>query len=135
MKSCLFRGVKFAKNADPDKYSYSENGIRLNSRLECSFTDGSFDKNVIIFGVDKSSSVHNIKIDVGILGRLPTQGLDDTLIRAEAEYSMNFSRSNSKFCLSLHYNESNSFLFVSATKIYQCKANISEIKIHPQPMT
>ena len=76
-----------------------------------------------------SSSMHNIRINVGILDRVPTQGLDDTMIAAEAEYSMNFSRSNSKFCLSLHYNESNSFLFVSATKIYQCKAKNSEIKI------
>ena len=30
--------------------------------------------------------------------------------------------------LSLHYNESNSFLFVNATKIYQFKAKDSEIK-------
>ena len=92
MKDCLFRRVKLAKNADPDKYSYSENGIRLNSRLEFSFTDSSSDKNVINFGVDMSSSVHNIKIDVRIIGRVPTQGLDDTMIRAEAKYSMNFSR-------------------------------------------
>ena len=47
---------------------------------------------------------------------------------AEAQYSFNFSRSNRKFCLSLHYNGSNSFLFVNATKIYQFKAKDSEIK-------
>ena len=50
---------------------------------------------------------------------------------AEAPYSINFSRSNRKFCLSLHYTGSNSFLFLNATKIYQFKANDSEIKKYP----
>ena len=36
-----------------------------------------------------------------------------------------FSRSNRKFHLSLHNNGSNSFLFVTATKIYQLKINDS----------
>ena len=63
-----------------------------------------------------------------VLGKDPTQGLDDTTITAEAEYSINFSRSERKICLSLHYNGSKSFLFVNATKIYQLQAKNSEIK-------
>ena len=47
---------------------------------------------------------------------------------AEAQYSISFSRPNIKFCLSLHYNGSNSFLFVNATKLYQFRAKNSEIK-------
>ena len=49
-------------------------------------------KNVIISGVDMSSSVHidNKKKDILILGKGPTQGLDDTTITAEAQYSINF---------------------------------------------
>ena len=43
-----------------------------------------------------------------ILGKGPTQGLNDTTLTAEVQYSINFSRSNRKFCLSLHYNWSNS---------------------------
>ena len=93
-------------------------------------------KNVIIFGVDISSSVHidNKKKDIlvmnilDILGKGSTQGLDDTALTEEAQYSINFSRSNAKFCLSLHYNGSNSFLFVNATKIYKFKTKDSEIK-------
>ena len=90
-------------------------------------------KNVIVFGVDMSSSVHtdNGKKDFLILGKGPTQGLDDTRLTAEAQYSINFSRSSRKFCLSLHYNGSNSFLFVNPTKIYQFKAKDSEIKKYP----
>ena len=87
---------------------------------EFSLPDGSMGKNVIIFGVDMSSSVHidNKKKYFLILGKGPTQGLDDTTLTAEAQYSINFSRSNRKICISLHYNGSNSFLFANATKIY-----------------
>ena len=37
----------------------------------------------------------------------PTQGLNDTAIRAE--YSANFSRSNKNFSLSLYYNKNKFF--------------------------
>ena len=61
------------------------------------------------------------------------QGSDNTKLSAEAQYSvnLNLSRSNRKFCLSLHYNETNSNLFVNATKIYHFKAKHSETKKHP----
>ena len=65
-----------------------------------------------------SSSVHldNKGKDILILGKGPTRGLDETTLTAEAQYSINLSRSNRKFCLNLHYNGSNSFLFVNPTK-------------------
>ena len=90
-------------------------------------------KSVIIFGVDRSSSAHidNNKKDILLLGFGPTQRLDDTALAAEAQYFINFSRSNKNFCLSLYYNGSNSFLFANATKIYQFKAKDSEIKKYP----
>ena len=55
-----------------------------------------------------------------ILDKGLTKGLDDTTLIAEAQYSINFSRSNREFSLSLHYKYKvgNSFLFVNATKIY-----------------
>ena len=76
-----------------------------------------------------SLSVHidNKGKNILILGKGPTQGLNHTLT-AETQYLVNFTRPGIKFCLSLHYNGSNSFLFVNATKIYQLKANNSEIK-------
>ena len=78
-----------------------------------------------------SSSVHydSKKKDILILGKGPMQGVDDTTLTAGAKYSVNFSRLNRKFCLSLHYNASNSLLFVNSTKTYQFKAKNSEIKI------
>ena len=79
-----------------------------------------------------SSSVHidNKGKDILILGKDPRQRLDNTNLTAEAQYSVNFSRSNRKFCLSLHYFGSNSLLFVNDTKIYQLKAKDSEIRKH-----
>ena len=75
-------------------------------------------KNFMIFGVDMSSSVHidNEKTYILILGKCPTQRLDDTTLAAEAQYSINFSRSNRKSCLSLHHNGSNSFLCINVLK-------------------
>ena len=56
--------------------------------------------------------------------------MDDTTLTAEAQY-FNIQLSNRKFCLSLHYNGSNSFLFLNVTKIYQFKAKGSELKKYP----
>ena len=64
----------------------------------------------------------NRKKEILIFSIGPVQGLDDTTLTAKAQYSTNFLRSNKKLCLSLHYNKSNSFLFIKATTIYQLKA-------------
>ena len=72
--------------------------------------------------------VDNNGKDILILGEGLTQGLHDTILTAEAKYPINFIQSGKKIALSLHYNGSNSFLFVNATKVYQFKAKNSEIK-------
>ena len=96
------------------------------------FSNQNYDwgKNVVIFELYSSSSVHidKKKKNILVLGRGPTQGPDDTTITAEAGYSINFLRWGRKFCLRLHYNGNNDFLFVSATKTYQFKERNSEIK-------
>ena len=76
-----------------------------------------------------SSSVHvdNKGKDILILGEGPTHGLYDITVTAEAIYAINFTQLNKRFVLSLHYNGSNSFLFVNATKVYQFKEKNSEI--------
>ena len=42
-------------------------------------------------------------------------------------YSINFTVTKKKFCLRLHYNGANSYLFVNGTEIYKFKAKDSEI--------
>ena len=56
--------------------------------------------------------------DTLIFGKGPIHGLNHTLT-AETPYSINFTRPGIKFWLILHYNGSNSFLFVYATEVYQ----------------
>ena len=42
-------------------------------------------------------------------------------------YSINFTKVNTKFCLSLHYNGGNSYLFVNGSEIHKFTAINSEI--------
>ena len=46
-------------------------------------------------------------------------------------YSINFTVTKKKFCLILHYNGANSYLFVNDTEIYKFKAKDSEIVARP----
>ena len=118
-------------NADIDKYKYSGYDILLigfDRRVRFSFPGSEFGKDVIIFGVDMSSSVHvdNKKNDILISGKGPTQGLEDTLT-AEKMYSINFAVTGKKFCLSVHYNGANNY----GAEIIKLKAKYSEIVATP----
>ena len=46
-------------------------------------------------------------------------------------YSINFTVTNKKFCLSQHYNGENSYLFANGTEIYKFEAKSSEIFVGP----
>ena len=46
-------------------------------------------------------------------------------------YSLNFTENNERFCLSLHYNEANSYLFDNGREIIKFKVKDSEIKAYP----
>ena len=46
-------------------------------------------------------------------------------------YSINFTVTRKKFCLSIHYNGANSYLFANGIEIYKFKAKDSEIVTSP----
>ena len=71
-----------------------------------------------------------IKKDILVLGKGPTQGLEHTLT-TEKIYSIIFAVTKKKFCLSLHYNRANSYLFAKGTEVYKFKAKDSEIVAAP----
>ena len=50
--------------------------------------------------------------DILILSKGPTRGLDGTTLTAEAKCPINFTKSNERFALSLHYNETVSYLLM-----------------------
>ena len=132
LKDCLFSAVTLTKNADIDKYGYSGYGIGFDKRSSFSFSGGGFGQNILIFGEDMSSSGHidHKKKDILVLGKGPTQGAEHTLT-AEKIYSTNFTVTKQKFCLTLHCNGANSYLFVNGTEIYKIKAKYSEIVATP----
>ena len=80
-----------------------------------------------------NSSIHvdNKGKDILILAIGPMQGLGEYSLTAEKMYSINFTVTNVQFCMSLHYNGANSYLFVNGTEIYKFKAKDSEIVASP----
>ena len=77
--------------------------------------------------MSSSPHVDNKKKDILILGKGSSQGLDDTTLTPEKKCLINFAATRKIFCLSLHYNETNSYLFANGTKIIEFKAKDSEI--------
>ena len=120
------------KNAYIDKYKYFGYGIGFDRHGSYSHPSGGNGRNLIIFGVDMSWStkIDNRKKDILILSLGPKQRLEHKL-SAEKMYSINFTESNKKFSLSLHYNGSNSYLCVNGTEIHKFKAKDSEIVATP----
>ena len=116
LENRLFGAVTLAKNTDIDKHKYSNYGIGFDRKSSFAFLCTGWGRNVIIFGVDMSSStkIDNKKKYILILDKGPTQGLEHT-VPAEKMYSTNFTEKNEKFCLSLHYNRKDSYLFVNGT--------------------
>ena len=66
-----------------------------------------------------------------ILRKGPTQGLGEHSLTAKKLDSINFTKENTKFWLSLHYNGGNSYLFVNGTEIIKFKTKDSEIVANP----
>ena len=90
LANSLFEAVKVTKNPILDEYKYSTYGIGFDSSRSFAFGSG-FGKNIIIFGADMCSSIILIiKKDKG-KDKGPTQGLGDTTLTAEKEYSIHFS--------------------------------------------
>ena len=78
-----------------------------------------------------STSIHidNKEKYILVLGRRATQGLERK--SAEKVYSINFTVTKKKFCLSLHFNGENSYLFVNGTEIIKFKAKDYAIVANP----
>ena len=125
----MFGAIKLTKNNDIDKYECAGYGIGFDSKGIFSHRLGETGVNVVIFGADMSSSVHanNRTKIILILGK----SLKDATLYAEKMYSVNFTKTRKKFCLSLHYNRDNSYLLLNGTEIIKFKAKDSEIVTNP----
>ena len=60
------------------------------------------------------------------------QGINDTTIYAEKKYFRNFTESNVKFVLSLHYNGDDSYLFVNGRQELKFKCKTDQLVLVDQ---
>ena len=113
-KNYLFEGTSIVKNSDKEKYVYTCYGSTFDSAGLWSFNNDTA-REVTIFDVDNSSSSHadHRRNNFLALGEGPTFGINGRWGSPEKRFSINFSKANTKFCLSLHYNAGNSYLFVN----------------------
>ena len=132
----LFGAMKITKNADYSKNNYTGYGLCFDEGGEFghTFKQGNFNrttnaKNVIIFGVDMSSSVHatNRANNIYVMGKEFIQGINDTTIYEEKLFHNNFTKHGVKFVLSLHYNGDNSYLFPNGRQELKFKAKDDQI--------
>ena len=63
----------------------------------------------------------NRKNNILVFGEGPTNELHAATITEEIKDSITFTKSRKIVCLSINYNERNSFLYASGVKIYQFK--------------
>ena len=119
LENCLFRAVNLTEHVNIDQYKYSGHGIEFYRKGEFSFGSRGFGRNVIIFGADMSSSVHNNNKtrSILVLDKDFMQEIDGTTVYTEKSYLVNFTENNKFFCLSLHYNRANNYFFVNGTEI------------------
>ena len=74
--------------------------------------------------MNSSRHATNKAQSVLVLGHGLIQKINDTTIYAEKMYSPNFTVGNKIFCLSLHYNGDNSYLFVNGRELTKFKAKL-----------
>ena len=134
VQNALFGAMEITKNADTSKYNYKGYGICFDEGNSFGHTirEGNFDhttnaRNVLIFGVEMSSSVHatNRANHVYVMGKGFVQGINDTTIYAENNFYRNFTDPGKTFVLSLHYNGDESYLFVNGRQQlkFKCKTD------------
>ena len=122
--------TKPGDTTDTDKYIYSSYGLGFERTGQFTHCQGGIARNIIIFGVDSSNSVHttNKTQNILILDHGLTQKVNNTTIYAEIMYSPNITAENKIFCLRLHYNNDNSYLFVNGKEVAKFKSKKPEIK-------
>ena len=67
-----------------------------------------------------------------MLGEGRSFGINGSFGSPEKKISINFTKANTKLCLSLHYHADNSYLFVNGKEIFKFKANNKNANISTQ---
>ena len=137
MQNVLFGAMQITKDAtDNSKNNFKGCGICFDERSQFGHTiteDGrahtTNGRNVLIFGVDMSFSVHvtNRANNIYVMGDGLTQGIHDTKLYVEKNYWRNFTDPGKKFVISLHYNGDESYFFVNGRQELKFKAKTDQL--------
>ena len=137
IQNALFGAMQITKNAtDNSKNNYKGYGICFDERSQFghTITEGGFahttnGRNVLIFGVDMSFSVHatNKANNIYVMGDGLTQGIHDTTLYVEKNYWRNFTDPGIKFIIRLHYNGDESYFFVNGRQEFKFKAKADQL--------
>ena len=137
IQNALFGAMQITKDpTNNSKNNCKGYGLCFDERSNFSLTitqDGrqrtSNGKNVLIFGVDMSFSIHatNSASHIYCFGEGLTQGINDTTMYAGKNYWRNFTEHGEKFVLSLHYNGDDSYLFVNGRQELKFKAKNDQL--------
>ena len=132
-KNCLFGATGVVKNSYKGKYVYFGYRITPDSAGSWSLDRGT-GSYVIIFGIYNSSSSHadNRKNNFSVLSEVQTFGINGRFGSLEKKLSINCSKVNTKFCLSLHHNGDKSYLFVNKKEIFNFKAKNKNVNFPNQ---
>ena len=132
-KNCFFRVTSILKNSHKEKYVYSRKGVTFH-RAGWWYFNSDTARYVIVFGVDNSSSSHsdNRKTKFLIFGEDQTFGINGSFGSPEKKFSINFTKANTKLCLSFHLNADNSSLFVNGKDIFKYKDDNKNVNFPTQ---
>ena len=103
----------------------------LTHKNEGNFSYSTLARNVIIFGADMSFSKHanNKANNIYVMDKDHIQKSNDTTTYAEKNFHTNFTRTEKKFVLSLHYYNDDSYLFVNGRQELQFKTKNDQMSI------
>ena len=128
----MFDTVKLLRNAIKSKFTFNDWAIAFNGEDSWSFGND-FARNIVNFGVDDSPLSHTDDRENNylVLGEGLTDGINDGTSSAEKKlvFSIEFSKANTNFCLSLHYNGDESYLHVNKQRFTSLRWIVIEVGI------
>ena len=131
IKNRFFCATSIVQNSDKEKYVYIGYGIAFDRKGEQSF-DNDTARNIVICGVDNSSSSQADNLKNNFLVKQVLLVLMEALVHQKKKFSISFSKANTRFCLSLHYNADNSYLFGNGKEIFKFKADNKNVNFQTQ---
>ena len=137
IQNALFGAMQITKNPTHNsKINYKGYGICFDERSQFGHTiteDGrahtANGRNVLIFGVDMSFSVHatNRANNIYVIGDWLTQGIHATTLYVEKNYWRNFADPGKKIIISLHYNGAESYFFINGRQKLKFKVKTDQL--------